>query len=262
MKTALATAIFVAFAAGQTFAPTGSQKFEVASIKKSKPGTVALGVQPAPGGRRYVGTALPLRSYLYVAYQVRPEQIVGGPAWVDSEPYDLNAEAEKPSSIEELHIMLQNAMTERFNLKFHHAAKEMAAYVLMVDKDGPKNLTIHPATPGSDFILNEKNDSSLHSKWTARCASLDFFTWRLSPWLERPILNQTGLKGCFDFDLAFTRDPPPGVEDGQLLNGVAVDTSGPTIFQALPAQLGLRLESRKEPVDTLVIDSADRGADE
>jgi uncharacterized protein (TIGR03435 family) len=84
----------------------------------------------------------------------------------------------------------------------------------------------------------------------------------LSPWLERPILNQTGLKGCFDFDLAFTRDPPRGVEDGQLVNGVAVDTSGPTIFQALPAQLGLRLESRKEPVDTLVIDSADRGADE
>jgi uncharacterized protein (TIGR03435 family) len=251
-----------AIAAGQTFAPTGSLKFEVASIRKSKPGTTPGGVQPAPGGRRYVGTALPLRSYLYVAYQVRSEQIVGGPGWVDSEPYDLNAEAEQPASIEQLHIMLQNALTERFNLQFHHAFKEMPAYALTVDKDGPKNLKLEPAAPGQDFLLTEVNEGIAHAKWTAHCASLNFFTWRLSPWLERPIINQTGLKGCFDFELAFTRDLPRGVEDGQLVNGVQVDASGPTIYQALPAQLGLKLEAKRASVDTLVIDQAERPTDE
>jgi uncharacterized protein (TIGR03435 family) len=87
---------------------------------------------------------LPLRSYLYVAYQVKEEQIAGGPAWVDIDHYDLNAEAEKPSSIEELHTMLQNILTERFKLRFHHEVKEMSAYVLTVDKEGPKNLKPHP----------------------------------------------------------------------------------------------------------------------
>jgi uncharacterized protein (TIGR03435 family) len=263
MRRAIALAtLSAAFAAGQVFAPTGPAKFEVASIRKSKPGTAALGVQPAPGGRRYVGTALPLRSYLYVAWQVRTEQISGGPGWLDSEPYDLNAEAEQPSSIEQLHIMLQNALTERFNLQFHHEFKEMAAYVLTVDDDGPKNLKLHPAAPGQDFLITQITERVVHAKWTAHCASLVFFTWRLSPWLERPILNQTGLKGCFDFELTFTTDLPRGIEDGQLLNGIAVDASGPTIHQALPAQLGLKLEGKRASVDTLVIDRAERPADE
>jgi uncharacterized protein (TIGR03435 family) len=111
--------MMAAFSYGQRFAPTGRLTFEVASVKPSPPGTEAAEVRPAPGGRRYVGVHTPLRSYLYVAYQVRPEQIIGGPRWVDSELYDLNAEAERPSSIEDLHVMLQNLLSERFKLRFH-----------------------------------------------------------------------------------------------------------------------------------------------
>src|SRR5271167_3090773 len=121
-----AAIVTAAVAVAQTFAPTGSLTFEVASLKRSQPSAAESDVRPAPGGRRYVGKTS-LRSYLYVAYQVRPEQIVGGPGWVDSELYDLNAEAEKPSSIEDLHIMLQNLLTERFKLRFHYDAKEMQA---------------------------------------------------------------------------------------------------------------------------------------
>jgi len=260
MRRAFLLTLLAATLSAQTFAPAGTLKFEAVSIKKSQSGEKPHGTQPESGGRRYIGAVIPLRSYLYVAYQVRPDQIVGGPAWLDSDNWDLNAEAEKPSSIEDLHIMLQNALTERFKLRFHHAAKEMAAYVLAIDKDGPKNLTLRPAVPGADFHLDQQTEQIVRMKWSARCASLDFFTWRLSPWLERPVLNQTGLKGCFDFDLAFTGDLPAGVQDGQLVNGVPLDASGPTIFQALPAQLGLKLESKKAPVDTLVVDSADRSA--
>jgi bla regulator protein blaR1 len=259
MRRVLGLAFTIAgLAVGQAFAPTGSLKFEVASVKPSQPGTPAGGVRPAPGGQRYVGTGVPLRSYLYVAYQVKEEQIAGGPAWADTELYDLNAEAEKPTNIEELHIMLQNILTERFKLRFHFEKKETSAYVLTVDKDGPRNLKLHPSPSGGDVILDRVSEGLVHDKWTAHCASIDFFVWRFSAWFDRPMINQTGLKGCFDFELSFTRELPRGVQEGQLIDGVPVDTYGPTVYQALPKQLGLKLEAKRAPVDTMVIDHAER----
>jgi len=260
MRISGAVFITAALATAQTFAPTGPLGFEVASIKRSRPGAAESGIRPAPGGRRYLGTES-LRSYLYVAYQVRPEQIVGGQRWVDSELYDLNAEAEKPSSIEDLHIMLQNLLTERFKLRFHYEAKEMQAYVLTAGNNGPKNLKAHPNAGGGDVILQRTVDQMVHEKWSAHCASMDFFVWRFSAWLEQPLINRTGFAGCFDFELSFTRELR-GVQDGQLVDGVPVDTSGPTMYQALQSQLGLKLESRRAPVDTMVIDYAERPTDE
>ena len=245
-------------AAGQAFAPTGSLTFEVASIKPSQPGAEEGGLHPAPGGRRYIGSNWVLRNYLSVAYQVKPSQIAGGPAWVDTEFYDLNAEAEKPSSIEELHIMLQNLLTERFKLRFHYETKETSAYVLTVDKGGPRNLKVHPSPSGGDLSFNKSAEQFLHEVWTARCATMDYFAFVLSPIFDRPILNQTGLNGCFDFQIKFTQDLPSGVKEGQLFNGVPIDTYGPTIFQALQNQLGLKLESKRAPVATLFLDHAER----
>jgi uncharacterized protein (TIGR03435 family) len=249
------TLVFATSAGAQTFAPTGPLTFEVASIKRSPANALPGEINPAPGGRRYVGVQT-LRSYLYVAYQVRPEQIVGGPGWVDSELYDLNAEAEKPSSIEDLHIMLQNLLTERFKLRFHYDAKEMQAYVLTVDKNGPKNLKAHPNPTGGDVSLQRTVDQVVHEKWTAHCASMDFFVWRFSAWLEQPMVNQTGFNGCFDFDLTFTREPRVGTPLREVPEGT--DTSGPTIYQAMLRQLGLRFESKKAPVQTMAINHAER----
>lgn len=254
-----AAIVTAAVAVAQTFAPTGSLTFEVASLKRSQPSAASSEVRPA-GGRRYVGNQTPLRSYLYVAYQVRPEQIVGGPGWVDSELYDMNAEAEKPASIEDLHIMLQNLLTERFKLRFHYDAKEMQAYVLTVDKNGPKNLKAHPNATSGDVSLQRTVDQVVHEKWSARCASMNFFVWRFSAWLEQPMVNQTGLNGCFDFDLTFTREPRAGTPLREVPDGI--DTSGPTINQALLAQLELRFESKKAAVETMVIDSAERPTDD
>jgi uncharacterized protein (TIGR03435 family) len=254
--------MIAALAAAQAFAPTGSLKFEVGAIKPSEPGSQGGGVRPAPGGRRYVGSNLSLRGYLWVAYQVKPEQIAGGPGWIATEPYDLNAEAEQPSSIEDLHVMLQNILVERFKIQFHFEKKEMQAYTLTIGKNGPKNLKIHPKASGGDVILDQVAEQPFHQKWNAHCASINFFTWRLSQTFDRPVINQTNLDGCFDFELRFTQDLPAGVEDGQLFNGVALDTSGPTIFQALQSQLGLKLEAKKAPVETMVIDHAERPTEE
>jgi uncharacterized protein (TIGR03435 family) len=262
-KISCAIALFaVGVAFGQAFAPQGDLRFEAGTVKPTQPGAPSDGVRPAPGGKRYAGKGLPLRSYLYVAYQVKEEQIAGGPKWLDTEPYDLNAEAEKPSSIEDLHIMLQNFLVERFKLQFHFEKKEMQAYTLTADKNGTKNFKRHPRSPGADFTLDQTENQPFHAKWNAHCVSLNFFTWRLSGWFDRPIINQTGMDGCFDFQLAFTRELPRGMQDGQLFNGVPLDASGPTIFQALQNQLGLKLEEKKALVETMIIDRAERPAEE
>jgi uncharacterized protein (TIGR03435 family) len=236
----------------------GDLKFEAATIKPSPPGTQGGGVRPAPGGRRFVGSGVTLRAYLFVAYQVKPEQIVGGPDWVDSAYYDLNAEAEKPSSIQDLHIMLQNFLVERFKLQFRFEKKEMQAYMLTLDKGGPKNLKARPSAPGADFALDRTAEQPFHEKFSAHCVSMNYFTWALSSLLDHPIINQTDLGGCFDFEMAFTSELPAGVKEGQVFNGVPVDTYGPTIYQALQQQLGLKLEQKKAAVQIMVIDHAER----
>lgn len=237
----------------QSFAPRGSQVFEVASIKPTPPNTKSTGVRPAPGGKRYVGSGIPLRSYLYVAYQVRPEQIAGGPNWVDSELYDLNAEADQVTSIENLHIMLQNLLTDRFKLQFHFEKKVMQAYLLTVDKNGPRNLTAHPSPSAGEVVLDQSVGPGLN-KWHAHCAPMNFFTWRLSQTVPDPIINQTALEGCFDFDLNFVREQFPSSPGVPPLGSVV----GPSIYDALKNQLGLKLDSNKALVEVMVIDHAAR----
>lgn len=265
MKTSVAVVrcaatVCAGIALGQAFAPMGALRFEVGTIKPTQPGTPYEGVRPAPGGRRYTGKGLPLRSYLYVAYQVREEQIAGGPSWLDSDKYDLNAEAAKPDSIENLHIMLQNFLTDQLNLKFHFEKKEMQAYVVTPDKGGPKNLTPRERSPGGDYIIDVKQDQPFHQQWDAHCVSINFLTWRISGWMDRPVINQTGLEGCFDLKLQFRTELPKGVEDGQSLNGQIIDASGPTLQQAVREQLGLKVEAKKAEVETMVIDHAERPA--
>ena len=231
-------------------------RFEAATIKPTPPGAPKGSLRPLPGGERYVGVNIPLRLYLMTAYQIKPEQITGGPPWVDSDPYDLNAEAARPSTIQDLHIMLQNLLTERFQLQLHHEPKEMSAYVLSVAKGGPKNLTSHPYAGAGDLHLTQTTEQVERAKWTAHCASMDMFAYQLSLNLDRPVVNQTALAGCFDFDLTFHWEM--GYHDGQVVNGVTVDASAPSLFDAFPIELGLQLEPKKTPVDTIVIDHAER----
>jgi uncharacterized protein (TIGR03435 family) len=245
-----------ALAVAQVFAPAGPLKFEVASIRPTQPGTPKGGLRPLPGGRRYVGSNNPLRYYLAVAYQVRLEQIEGGPGWIDSECYEINAEAERPSTLEELHIMMQNLLTERFHLQFHHEMKKMQAYVLSVEKGGLKNLKIREHAGAGDTGVSQTTEHVARAIWRGRCATLDMLAFQLAQNLDRPVLNQTGVTGCFDFELTFRWDLP--VEDGQVVNGDVVDASAPRLYDALQNELGLRMEAMNAPVDVMVIDHAGR----
>jgi uncharacterized protein (TIGR03435 family) len=87
---------------------------------------------------------------------------------------------------------------------------------------------------------------------------MDFLAWRLSQTMDRPVIDQTGLTGGYDFNLAFTDDPPPIRAGNAPVDPLLLDTSGQNVFEALRSQLGLRLEARRTPVDILVIDHAER----
>jgi uncharacterized protein (TIGR03435 family) len=239
------------------------QQFEVATIKLSPPGGRGGGVRPSPGGERYVATNASLKMLITVAYRLRADQIAGGPGWMDTVTFDMNAKAEHASTVEELHTMLKNLLAERFQLQFHLETKELPVYVLTVDKSGPDPAKLIPhnaenaGEPWVDIVLDTQPGAFLHSTWHAKTASMDYFAFRLGLALDRPVIDQTGLTGGYDFDFAYTRDLPPGISEGAHLNGALIDTSGPTIFEAV-RKLGLKLERQKGPVRIMVIDRAEK----
>jgi uncharacterized protein (TIGR03435 family) len=231
-------------------------KFEVASIRPGEPNPQIAGIRPAPGGERYVATSVTLKTMLTVAYRIRAEQITGGPDWIDNDRFDMNAKAEKQSSTEDLHRMLVNLLIERFQLKFHLAKKEMPMYALTVDKTGAK-LTPHPSGNAGEPWIDQAQAQFLHIVMKAKSSPMDYFAFRLSTLLDRPVVDLTELKGEYDFDFAYTRELPPNIPEGAQVNGAPIDTSGPNVFAAIK-QLGLELKAQKGPVDIIVIDSASK----
>jgi uncharacterized protein (TIGR03435 family) len=230
-------------------------EFEVATIKPSPPGETGCVLRPAPGGEQYIAACLPLRPILWTAHWLKPNQVIGGPAWIDSDPYDIVGLAGRPSSIDDLHTMMQNLLADRFHLQFHRETKELPVYVLTVDKGGAKNLGRREIRNGSDLKIDQVTEG-LNQKWTAESAPMNFFSWRLSQMMDRPVIDGTGLEGGYDFKLAFTNDPPFRGAAGKAPE--PVDASGPNIFEALRDQLGLRLEAQRGPVEILVIDHVER----
>lgn len=235
-------------------------KFEVASLKPSQPGGRARPLRPTPGGDRYEATNALLKTLITEAYRVKPEQVVGGPDWISTERYDLNAKAEKPSSVNDLNLMLQDLLAERFKLQIHRETKEFPVYALTVDKGGSK-LQPNEAQSAGDPEIDYKQEPFLHMKLHAKFVPMDYFAWRLGHVLDRPVIDLTKLKGGFDFDLAYTAELPPGLPEGALLNGAPIDTSGPSIFEALQKQLGLKLERQRGPVEIIVIDHAEKAVE-
>jgi uncharacterized protein (TIGR03435 family) len=223
----------------------GSLKFEVASIKTSPPDARGGMARPDPGGLRYRGSNLTLRLYLAACYRIRNDQIVGAPGWLDSDRFDIVANAPKQSSVEQMYLMLRNLLIERCHLQFHLENREMPIYALSVDPAGAK-LTRHDAGNGGEPWIEQASEAPFHAKWTATSASMDIFAGRLARVLDRPVIDQTGLQGDYDFTLRYTLELPPNVSpDALVKNGQPIDTSGPNVFLAVRQQLGLRLDARK-----------------
>jgi uncharacterized protein (TIGR03435 family) len=225
--------------------------FDVASVKPSVPGARPGPIQQMPGGQRYMATGAPLTLIMTVAYTVTARQIAGGPSWTGTDLFDIDAKAAKASSSDDLHAMLAHLIEERFKLKLRHETKELPVYELVVDKGGPK-LPEHDA---ADLVRPPMGGTPAGMKGTN--VTMDYFAFILSRNLDRNVIDKTGLKARYDVNLEFTREGPGriGAADASPL------AEGPTIFTALREQLGLKLVPAKGPVDFIVIEHAEKPAD-
>ena len=209
---------------------------------------------------RFLAKNHALRTLIAAAYNLSARAIAGGPAWVDSEHYDILAETpcEVRPNLDQQMAMLRRLIVERYKLTFHREQKELSIYALTVAKGGSKlkASTISPdASPeGPPPLVFVVTLPTLHM--SARYATMGEFASVLQrAALDRPVVDQTGLTGRYDFDLDFAADET--LFDGAL--GKAPDDVGkPGLFAAVQEQLGLKIEPTKGPVETLVIDGVER----
>jgi uncharacterized protein (TIGR03435 family) len=252
----LTTTLLLTAAAGfcQVKTDTASRpEFEVASIKRSKPGAEGGGIKPMPGGQTYIATNVPVKLMIKLMFHLNNSQISGGPGWLDTDLYDVEAKADGPQSIDELHVMFQNLLVDRFKLQYHKETRILPAYELVVDKSGAK-LTVNTSAEHFDIPIRGTGFGKLE----ATHCSMSYFAWLISQMLNQLVIDQTGLAQFYDFKLEWAPQPPPGLAAGPDAAANLPPTNGPDIFTAVREQLGLKLESHKEPVEVMVIDHIER----
>lgn len=177
---------------------------------------------------------------------------------MDTDRFDMEAKAEKPSTVDELHVMLMNMLVDRLRLKFHREKREMPIYTLSVDKGGAR-LKRHEAANAGDPWIDQTMEKFLHVKMAATAVTMEYFAFRLSVVaMDRPVVDLTHLPGGYDFNLEYTQDLPLGFPPGGIVNGEEPDTSGPTVFAAVMQQLGLQLKAQRGFADVIVIDRVER----
>lgn len=227
--------------------PASAQRFEVVSIR---PNTVddinQRFVQGQPGGRmRFVG--MPLSTFIMTAYDVWSFQILGGPSWIDTDGWDVVAQAEGIQgrlTRQQLSPRLRAMLEDRFQLRTHREARQVAGYSLVVDDRGPK---LRPNTDGR--VSNRSNRDTLNAKKVP----MTWFAAFLSQKFRSPVIDETRLNGEYDFILHWAPESiSPSASDDPL------DSKYPSIFTAVREQLGLRLIKQTVPTEMLVIDSVQR----
>jgi uncharacterized protein (TIGR03435 family) len=227
---------------------SGRPAFEVASVKVN-----TTGERPSADGKgdRLTLRNVPMRVIVALAYQV-PNDRISGPAWIDSDGYDIVAKPEPGSTREDLWPMIQTLLAERFKLSVHREQKPTPAYALVVGKNGPKLKNSSPdSTVQSTCSRQGMKLTCVNQRSTIGQLAQNLPRWLPRDWLGLPVVDQTGLDGAYDFSLTWTMtDRSPSAE--------AADPAGMDLFEAIQEQLGLKLEERKVLLDRIVIDHVER----
>jgi uncharacterized protein (TIGR03435 family) len=234
--------------------------FEVASIKKNVSRSFPVGPEARPGGA-FVSTNVALERVMRFAYDLPDYRIAGGPDWVRTETFDIEARAGRDVPPAELRQMLQALLEDRFQLVARREQREMSLYALLLRNDrqrGP-NLRESPAgcaEPGGRGQTMEERRTPNGGVSTRRgCVPMAALAASLSSALQSPVDDRTALTGRWDYELSFTGERRRGTSPA----AAAQDPNeAPALLTAVEEQLGLRLESRRGPVDVLVIESAAR----
>jgi uncharacterized protein (TIGR03435 family) len=222
-------------------------QFEVASIKKSVEGpSRARWVGVKISGPRVTISRMSAEGLIMFAYQVKPYQIETAGKWPKQEIYDVLAKADGEGEVsqENVRLMLQSLLVDRFQLRFHREPREIAIYTLVTGKNGPK---FKEGAPDGDDGLSMTSRNRV-TQIDVKRGSMDQLADHLTANGDRPVLDKTGLAGQYDYKLTWTidRGQPPS------------ETDGPSIFAALQEQLGLKLEPQKRSVMTVVIDRLEK----
>lgn len=217
-------------------------KFDVASVKKSKAGTMNYSFHSTANG--FSAENMPLDKIICLAYHIKNFQLIGGPKWIQDFGYDINAKADRKISDEETLQMLQALLADRFHLRASRVTRRASEYAMVISKGGPR-LKPSSCQPGG-------NEGCGGYSWGANDISgtgieLRQLAGALTDSLDLPVIDQTGLSGRFDVKLHWV----PADNSGG-------DAAGASIFTALQEQLGLKLELRKGPVEMLSIEQVDR----
>ena len=237
--------------------------FEVASIKRTPPGTKGFSYGARPGGL-WTMTNRTIGTIIREAYPTQINELVGAPGWVSEDPYDVTAKAEGNPSREQMRLMLQALLADRFKLKAHYEKQERPIYALVIARSdgrvapGLVQSTIDCAAVAAARREGRTPDGPVPANgappcaWTGNGEMIRFGGLPLSRLGEsigqpdgRPVVDKTGLPGSYEFTLRYAQQPAPG-------------NDLPSIFTALEEQLGLKLVPERAPLDVLVVDHIER----
>jgi len=252
---------------------TSLPAFEVVSIKPNKSDSMMSRIMMTPDGISVTG--MPLHMLLREALGVSDNQLVGEPGWVSSDRFDIEGKvaAEDAPKLKTLTpqqrwTMFLPIFVDRFGLKFHHETKDLTQFVLVIAKGGPK---LQEAKEGDTYENGMKTPDGRTAgagmmrmspgEVTGQAVPLDQLLRYLSFQFHSTVINKTGLTGRYDIHLKWAPDEtsgpmfksPDGAQPGSD-NSAPPAPTGPSIFTALQEQLGLKIESQKQPADVIVID--------
>jgi uncharacterized protein (TIGR03435 family) len=263
-------AIWGVVVVGTRYAPTllaqtntPRPEFVVASIK---PNTTGCCVSGGVGDGGSSNRDVTLKMLIGTAYRVQEFQISGGPGWIGSDRFDVVGKAEDPKAdFDQLRLMLQSLLKDRFKLKFHRETKEVPVYALVVGKGGPKfrldSDQISPDVNGPALAGAGPNRGAIRfgaDSLIGNAVTMSLFARSLSQRLDRLVIDRTNLAGRFNVQLRWT---PADGENPLDPGGIALppaDPSLPSVFTAIQEQLGLKLESARGNVEVLVIDHVEQ----
>lgn len=238
-------------------APDANPAFEVATIKPSDPAHPEQVITLR--GVEVITTNVTVHALINLAYWLHPKQLAGGPAWVETEKFDMAGKPDAPGqpNVDQMKVMIQKLLTDRFQLTFHFEKRELPVYAVRLAKTGAKIIKSQDDPKGIPGWNFGRNASGMIMAF--RNSPMSQFTAILQNSTDRPVVDDSGLTGRYDFTLNFTPDaaqaallggPPPPPGDNP--------DAAPDLFSAFQRQLGLKLEPARLPVDVMVIDKVEK----
>jgi uncharacterized protein (TIGR03435 family) len=236
--------------------------FEVATIKPGDPGDhrKMFGLQP---GGRFSASNVTVKELVIFAYDLKDQQLSGGPGWANSEVFDVVAKPEGSAAPDQIRLMMQALLADRFKLTLRKESKELPVYNLVVGKNGPK-MTESKTEPGTGPGPGPGRQIRMgRGQVDGQQMSMEMLARVLSKMAGRTVVDKTGLAGAYEVKLEWTPDAGemqirPMAAVGAAAQPSVAEGSGVSLFTAIQEQLGLRLEAQKGPVDVFFIEQVEK----